>query len=154
MFQFVVNYLGFLKFVPGLPLVFDAWLKLYIFITHAELLNWMDEISGEVQQWPGVISHPHRYGGIQFDCKHKEIGHLHSNGLLDMPLNRRLKAMLIQEGQVEDHHMLEGTGWISFYIRTEKDKQYALRLLKLGYEWRKGNGFSPIGLDEQALSGF
>lgn len=138
MFRFVVKYLGFLKFVPGLPLLFDTWLKVYIFITHMDLLNWMDEISEEVEQWPDVIVHNHKYGGIQFDFQHKEIGHLHSNGLLDMPFNRQLKAMLIKEGHVENHHVFKNTGWISFYIRSKRDKDYAMELMRLGYEWRRG----------------
>lgn len=139
MFRFVVKYFRCLKYVPGLPLVFESWLQLHTFITKPVLLDWMDDISAEVQQWPNVTSRLHKYGGLQFDLYHKEIGHLHGNGLLDILLTRRLKAALLQEGYVEDHHTLNNTGWISFYIRTEKDKAYALRLLKLGYEWRKGN---------------
>lgn len=137
MFHFVITYLGFLKFIPGLPLLFDSWLKVYTFTTNAALLDYIDEISAEVQQWPDVHSHMHKYGGIQFDLKHKEIGHIHGNGLLDMPLTRQLKAALIAEGYVEDHLVLKHTGWISFYIRTKQDMHYALQLLKLGYTFKR-----------------
>jgi hypothetical protein len=136
MFRFVINYLGFLKFIPGLPFLFDSWLKVYTFLSNAALLDWMDEISAEVQQWPDVNSHLHKYGGIQFDLHHKEIGHIHGNGLLDMPFSRQIKAALLNEGYVENHHFFKDTGWISFHIRTKADMHYAIKLLQLGYLWR------------------
>lgn len=139
MFKFVIKYLGFLKFVPGLPLLFESWLKIYTYITNAAVLDWMDNICAEIQQWPGITSHPHKYGGIQFDLKHKELGHIHGNGLLDMPFSRQMKTALMQEGYVEEHHIFKNTGWISFYIRTRQDMEYALYLLRLGYNNKTTN---------------
>lgn len=120
--------------MPGLPIVFDAWLKIYTLITKPVLLDWIDLIETRMFSLPGTTTHNHKYGGLQFDLHQTEIGHIHSNGLLDMLLNRKIKAHLMQKGRILDHHSFKNTGWISFYIRTEDDVQYALELLQLGYE--------------------
>ncbi|PJJ84930.1 hypothetical protein CLV57_1952 [Mucilaginibacter auburnensis] len=133
MFNFVVKYLGFLKHVPGLALLFDVLLKVITLFTNPELLDLIDEIELEVQQWPGVSKKLHKYGGVQFDLKEIEIGHIHGNGLLDMILNRDFKRQLISDGKIRDHHTFRKSGWISFHIKTESDKDYAIQLLKIGY---------------------
>src|SRR5437667_411059 len=35
----------------------------------------------EVSSWPGVESHPHRFGGVEFTIDHREFGHLHGDRL-------------------------------------------------------------------------
>ena len=134
MFLFITRYLGFLKSVPTLGWAFDGWLKLWILIKKPEILDWMDEIEVEVLSWENTASVIHKYGGMQFNYRGKEIGHIHSNGLLDMLLSRSVKQSLMQEGRVEDHHSFVNTGWISFYIHNDSDKEYALKLLRIGYE--------------------
>jgi hypothetical protein len=133
---FVIRYLGFLKSVPLLGWMYDGTLKLWTYITHPEILDWMDAIEVEVSSWENVITRLHKYGGLQFDYIGKEIGHIHSNGLLDMLLNRKLKAELMTDGRIQDHHTFRNSGWISFFIRTEEDKYYAIALLRMGYEMR------------------
>jgi len=134
MFRFVTVYLGFLKSVPTLGWAFDSWLKVWALITKPIILDWMDEIEAEVLQWENTTAKIHKYGGLQFDCGRKEIGHIHSNGLLDMLLNRSVKQTLMADGRIEDHHSFKNTGWISFYIRNPEDKKYAIQLLKLGHK--------------------
>jgi hypothetical protein len=133
-FTLVIKYLGFLKGVPLAGLVFDSCLKLWTFTTNRPLLDWMDNIEANVLTWPGTTSTLHKYGGMQFNANGVEIGHIHSNGLLDMLLNRQVKQQLLTEGHITDHHTFVNSGWISFYIRTEDDATYALSLLRLGYD--------------------
>ena len=134
MFTFITRYLGFLKSVPTLGWLFDGWLKLWIYFTKPILLDWMDEIEAEVLRWQHTTSVIHKYGGMQFNYKGREIGHIHSNGLLDMLLSRSVKAELMQDDRISDHHTFKNTGWISFYILTVDDKDHALGLLDLGYQ--------------------
>ncbi|MES2279495.1 MAG: luciferase family protein [Bacteroidota bacterium] len=134
MFGFTIKYFGFLKFVPGAAHFFDTWLKLYTFATKPILLDWMDSIRADVLRWDGIKITSHKYGGMQFNYSKKEIGHIHGNGLLDMLLNRKIKEQLLQDGRIQDHHSFKNTGWISFWIRTEDDKDYAVELLRLGYQ--------------------
>jgi len=135
MFNFVVKYWGFLKFVPGLPHLFDAWLKLWTLITNPKLLDWIDDVEKEILTWPGTTATTHKYGGLQFNYGNKELGHIHSNGLLDMLLNRKLKQQLMQQNsRVQDHHMLKNTGWLSFYMETYGDKEFVLELFEMAYQ--------------------
>lgn len=133
MFLFVIRYFGFLKLIPGLAILFDGWLKLWTFITHPDKLDWIDEIEAEVLTWNGTKATIHKYGGLQLNFSGKEIGHIHSNGLLDMLLSRKLKEQLMQDIRVKDHHTFKNTGWISFFIHTKQDAAYALELLRVGY---------------------
>lgn len=133
MFSFVVRYLGFLKSIPLLPHLFDSLLKLFVFITNAELLDWLDEIESEVLSWEGTSISMHKYGGLQFNYNGKEIGHLHSNGLLDILYSREIKRQLIEKGRIKSHHIFENSGWISFHVLSFNDKDYAKELLEMAY---------------------
>ena len=135
MFVFIIRYFGFLKFVPGLALLFDAQLKLCTLIANPELLDWIDDIEHEVLSWPGTIATTHKYGGLQLNYQGKELGHIHSNGLLDMLLNRKIKQQLMQQDKrVQDHHSFKNSGWISVYMKYDSDKQLALELFKHAYK--------------------
>jgi hypothetical protein len=134
MFLFVIKYLKFLKIIPGAVLIFDSWLMLWTLITKPDILDYIDEIEKSVLRWNKTKSGLHKYGGLQLNYTTHELGHLHSNGLLDIPLSRKLKEELLKEGRVQHHHTLVNTGWISFYVKTNEDKNYAIKLLKLSYQ--------------------
>jgi hypothetical protein len=134
MFSFVVRILGFLKAVPLLPQLFDSWLKIWLFLTNHKLAVYLDEIESEVSSWKGVSLQMHKYGGTQFNLCGREIGHIHGNGLLDVLFDRATRDQLLQEGRITHHHVFKNSGWISFYVRTRADKEYALRLLDRAYK--------------------
>ena len=87
----------------------------------------------ETSAWEGVTVLPHRFGGIEFRLGKAEIGHLHNNGLLDIPFPVKIKNQLVKEGLASPHHVLPDSGWISFYIKNETDIENATRLLRLSY---------------------
>ncbi|MES2063037.1 MAG: luciferase family protein [Bacteroidota bacterium] len=131
MFVFIIRYFGFLKFVPGLALLFDAQLKLWTLIANPNLLDWIDDIEKEVLTWPGTTVTNHKYGGLQFNYHGKELGHIHSNGLLDMLLSRKIKQQLMQQDRrVQDHHSFKNSGWISVYLKYHDDKHLAIELFE------------------------
>ena len=135
MFGFIVKYLGFLKFIPGLAQLFDAWLAAWSSVSHPALLNWIDEIEAEVLKWPDVTATTHKYGGLQLNYGRYELGHIHSNGVVDMLLGRKLKKLLmISDTRIKDHHTFRNSGWISFYMRWEGDKEAVLKLFKIAYD--------------------
>ena len=136
-FSFVVKYFGFLKVIPLTPHVFDGLLRLWSLLTKAEVLEWMDEIEGEILTWEGVSVGMHKYGGLQFDYKKREIGHLHGNGLVDISFNRGQKQLLLKEGRISNHHVLNNTGWISFMLKSKSDVNYVKYLLKISYDHKK-----------------
>jgi Family of unknown function (DUF5519) len=130
MFEFVVTYLGFFKRVPLMAQLFDALLKIETFFFNREILDYIDDIETEVLSWSNTSVHVHKFGGIQFNLGNEEIGHIHGNGLLDVLFDRKIKSQLLVEGKVSDHHTFKKSGWITFRIESEVDKQYALDLLK------------------------
>jgi Family of unknown function (DUF5519) len=132
-FDFVVKYFGFLKHVPLLPHVFDALLKISMIFRNSQILDYLDEIENEVLSWEKTSAYLHKYGGIQFNFDKKEIGHIHGNGLLDILFSKEVKVKFVQEGRVKEHHIFKDSGWISFYIRTTEDKQFAIELLRQSY---------------------
>jgi hypothetical protein len=134
LFKFVIRYLGFLKAVPLLPYLFDSQLMLWTLFVRPQILDAFDNIESEVLRWQGTGKRLHKYGGMQFDFNGKEIGHIHSNGLLDIRFSRKIKKQLLAEGKVNHHHIFEKSGWISFYIENISDAQYAKQLLRKAYE--------------------
>jgi len=97
-----------------------------------------ERIRRELESWPGVQSAPHRFGGLEFRCDHREIGHLHGDRLADLPFPLKVRDDLIAAGRAQRHHVMPESGWISRYIRTDDDVQDVIRLFRMSYErpWR------------------
>ena len=93
----------------------------------------MEQVQQEVSSWDGVSVSPHRFGGVEFKLANAEVGHIHQNGLLDIPFPMKLRDQLLLEGLVSKHHVLTDSGWISFRVRSENDVPHAIWLLKLSY---------------------
>lgn len=136
MFKFIVHQLGFLKHIPLVPHVYDALLKIQLFFTNRNLLDSLGEVEETVCGWNDVTSSLHKYGGIQFNVRAHEFGHLHGNGLLDIPVTRAVKNELIKNYAIEDHHVFRDSGWISFWIKTPDDQAIAISILERAYAFR------------------
>jgi hypothetical protein len=95
--------------------------------------KYVDEIVKEVTGWKGVSAYPHRFGGTEFRHGKPEIGHIHSSGLTDIPFPVKIRDELIKENMALPHHILPETGWISYYVKEEKDVGNAVRLFRLSY---------------------
>ncbi|WP_316806550.1 luciferase family protein [Pedobacter agri] len=117
-----------------LALVYDSLLKLHLIVFQPEKLNWFDELEEEISKWEGTTIQLHKFGGTQFNFQHKELGHLHSNGVLDILFNRKLKAELIADGRASEHHVFIKSGWVSFQIKAHADVKKALELMQLAYQ--------------------
>jgi len=133
-FTFIVKNLGFLKLVPLLAFQFDSMLRLWTFFTRRHVLDCIDAVEAAVLTWPGTRRQFHKYGGIQFNYGGREIGHIHGNGILDMRFSRKIKALLMDEGRITDHHVFQNSGWITFHIHDRSDDIYAQKLLRMGYD--------------------
>src|SRR5262245_32348028 len=90
-------------------------------------------IEQTVTAWPGVTASPHRFGGVEFNLGGTEIGHMHLNGMVDIPFNLKIRDQLIQEHKAGPHHLLHDTGWITFYVSAEPDVETAIWLFRLSY---------------------
>ena len=93
-----------------------------------------DTIKQEVLSWPGVTAQPHRFGGVEFQINHHEIGHLHGSRLADLPFPMRVRKELVAAGRASPHHVLPDSGWVSFYIRDPEDVPKLLELFRMNYD--------------------
>jgi hypothetical protein len=76
-------------------------------------------IADEVGSWDGVVTQPHRFGGVEFTVGRREIGHLHGSRLADIPFPVRIR---------------EQSGWISYWIRGQEDVTPVIELFRMSYE--------------------
>jgi hypothetical protein len=84
--------------------------------------------------WDDIQAHPHRFGGTEFRVNTREIGHIHGDALVDIPFPTKIRDEIIAAGEAEPHHILPETGWVSFYLREEKDLERAIALLERSYK--------------------
>ncbi|HXY11632.1 MAG TPA: luciferase family protein [Terriglobales bacterium] len=91
----------------------------------------LKELEAEVSLWPNISVHPHRLGGKEFRCGNAEVGHVHRDGVVDIPFPRSVRDALLAEGLAEGHPWVPNSGWVSFRIRGEQDLKHALWLLRL-----------------------
>ena len=93
-----------------------------------------EAIERELLSWPGVSAGSHRFGGREFRVGNREIGHLHGGEVADLPFTRPIREELVSRGEVYPHHHLPNSGWVSFYLKNEKDVPAALALFRRNYE--------------------
>jgi Family of unknown function (DUF5519) len=91
-------------------------------------------IKTTVSTWEGIVAHPHRFGGTEFRLGDREIGHVHGDGLVDIPFPTRVRSELVAAGLAVPHHVLPESGWVSFYIRRPEDTEKAIALLRRSYD--------------------
>lgn len=91
-------------------------------------------IERELLAWPGVEAAPHRFGGVEFRLRGREIGHLHGDRLADLPFPLRIRDEVLASGRAVPHHILPGSGWVSCWIRGEADMANVVSLFRLQYD--------------------
>jgi len=91
-------------------------------------------ISDTVTTWDGITESPHRFGGTAFRLGRREVGHIHSDRLVDIPFSKPVRDQLVEDGEAEPHHVLPGTGWVSVFLECQSDVDRAVRLLRRSYD--------------------
>lgn len=89
-----------------------------------------ERITQEVTSWEGVSVRLHRFGGVEYVIGQREIGHIHGDHLVDIPFPKKVRDEIVAAGRAQPHHILPGTGWVSFYLRDEADVEQSLELLR------------------------
>ena len=93
----------------------------------------VDRLIEEVGSWPGVTVGEHRFGGTEWRVGPREIGHVHQWGMLDIAYLRALRDTLVARGDTGVHHLLDESGWTTYYIRDPADFDHARWLVRLSY---------------------
>jgi len=83
--------------------------------------------------WSPISVHPHRFGGREFLFGDAEVGHVHTNGIVDIPFTRPVHDLLLAEGLAEQHRWVPNSGWVTFRMRSEQDITHARWLMRLSY---------------------
>lgn len=91
-------------------------------------------IQSELEGWEGITSAPHRFGGVEFKLGSREIGHVHGDSLVDVPLPKPVRDELVSSAEAEPHHVLPRSGWVSIHVNEPSDIDRALRALRRSYE--------------------
>jgi len=94
-------------------------------------LHWK-KLEQEVSEWQHVSVQPHRFGGVEFQFGDAKVGHVHTNGIVDIPFPRSIHDSLLADDLAEEHHWVPNSGWITFQ-RSEEDLSHALWLMRLSY---------------------
>lgn len=136
-----------LRLVPGLPSLLDAVLMGATALRHPDRLAAMHQVEAAILSWPGVSTRIHRFGGTEFTLgagrDRREIGHLHGNGLLDIPFSRTLRDAAVAAGLAQPHHIFPRSAWVSLFLRAESDVPNAVALLHRNYERRLAPDTEP-----------
>ena len=97
------------------------------------MMKYAKMLGDVVSAWSRISVHPHRFGGREFLFGTAEVGHVHTNGMVDIPFTRPIHDVLLAEGLAEQHRWVPNSGWITFRIRSEQDIAHALWLMRLSY---------------------
>ena len=131
MFRLLTYYLSPLKHIPLAAWIADAMMMTWYSLFNHRLAEYIDNLVLAVSQWEGMTISIHRFGGRQFNYHDKELGHIHSNGVLDILVSRNTKEELLAKGLAEEHHTLKASGWISFYLERPEDYEKAISVLRI-----------------------
>ena len=86
---------------------------------------------------PDVRTLPHRYGGFEFRVGRKELGHVHGDWLVDIPFPKPVRDEIIAAHQAAPHHVVPASGWVSLFLKTERDVIRAIELLRRSFEMKR-----------------
>src|SRR5258708_12210618 len=89
-----------------------------------------ERIDAALQGWSGITSQPHRFGGTEYRLGRREIGHVHSDSLVDIPFPKTVRHELVTGARAEPHHILPASGWVSIYLRHASDADTPIDLLR------------------------
>ncbi len=91
-------------------------------------------IQTELSSWPHVEAHLHRFGGMEYRIGKRELGHIHGDDLVDIPLPTKVRNEVVAAGLAEPHHVLPESGWVSVYLREAADVDRAVELFRRSFE--------------------
>lgn len=94
--------------------------------------DWMKLLVKDVSSWPGVSCLDHRFGGVEFRVGEREIGHVHSFGIVDIPFTVKIREALVRAGRAGQHHWLPKSGWGTVRLK-EHGAENARSLLLFSY---------------------
>jgi hypothetical protein len=94
-----------------------------------------EQITEEVESWPGVESGHGSRGEFAFRVGAREIGHLHGDRSAHFSFPKQVWHELRAEGRIVDHPVFPGkVGPAARRIESEDDVRDVIALLRLNYD--------------------
>ena len=93
-----------------------------------------EKIHRAIMECEGVTAEEHRFGGAEYKLAKREIGHVHGDHLVDIPLPIKIRNEIIEKGEALPHHILPESSWVSIYLRNDEDVNKAINLLNRSFE--------------------
>jgi RNA polymerase sigma-70 factor (ECF subfamily) len=93
----------------------------------------------EALSWPGVSRVKGEFGSVVLRVGRRELGHLHGDAVVDVPVPPKLSDQLVKDAVAPEHQGLQDPGWASVPLETEQKVQQALALLRANYERANAN---------------
>jgi hypothetical protein len=93
-------------------------------------------IEREVLRWPGVASEPGRFGAVAFRYGKREIGHIHRDGVADLPVTREMREEILSRSRARPHRA-GVKGYISYPLEEQEDVSVVLEILGWNYDRAK-----------------
>lgn len=147
-FHFVVHHLGPLGRFPILVQSFDKALWILTAITAWPVLREIQKLSRELETWPGITVCRHRFGGRQFDLHGVELGHVHSNGVVDIRLTRAEHDDVLARRLASPHHVVPNSSWVTVYLEQAGQASAISALFTLPFNRLKRGGVSDETIEE------
>ena len=93
-------------------------------------------IEREVSTWPGVSLEPGRFGATSFRYGKRELGHIHRDGVADLPVTQEMREKILSKGRARPHRA-GVKGYISYPVETPEDLSVVLEILGSNYDRAK-----------------
>ena len=126
----IAQNISFLRKIPYAGILVDEPMKIFMFIFRPKVFCLMVSLNRELKTWKFVDTTYHRFGGIQFNYLGNEIGHMHGNGLVDVPLLVHQKNLYIAKEKALPHHLHPNSTWVSIPIRSTKHLRWVINILQ------------------------
>ncbi len=116
----------------------------------------LEPISQAVQRWPGVSAFVHwdlyrvgeKVDGADFyvDGEEQELGHLHLDGDLHLPLPHALRDSLLAAGLARPfpYGTTDEVGWVAYHVRSAADARQVEWLFRLNYDFLRGTPLTEL----------
>jgi hypothetical protein len=116
------------------------------------------EVMEEVRRWPGVELRQHASAitagesdGVEFRLYGRQIGHVHADCAVHLPLTKALKAHVVGERLAEPLALAPTSGWAMFAPLTLNDAKQAIWLLRLNYVRLRRQRLTPLAAASSSL---
>ncbi len=96
----------------------------------------LTEVERNVLGWPGTTSEPGRFGAIAFRYGRREIGHVHTDRIADLPVTPKMREELLAGGRARPHRA-GSRGYISYPMENGEDASSVVEILARNYDRAK-----------------